>query len=89
MKHREEVVNVFLSLRAKEPIPSNYLCPHCPKRSKNTQGLSAHDKSTDGNNVDTKPNKSNKIPVTSHRSTIDDLISEDVAFIMNSLIKLV
>ena len=30
-KHREEVVNVSLPLRAEEPIAGNYLCSHYPK----------------------------------------------------------
>ena len=42
IKHRDEVVNVSLPLRAEEPIPGAYLCSHCPKRFKNTPGLSVH-----------------------------------------------
>ena len=55
--------------------------------SQNTQGLSVNVKYTHGHNLDTKSNQSNNLPVTSHKSAIDDLISEDVTFVMNSLIK--
>ena len=67
-------------------LTNNYLCSHCPKRFKNTQGLSVLVRCTHEHNVGTKSNQSNKLPVTSHKSTIDDLIS-DVTFVINSLIK--
>ena len=88
IKHREEVVNVSLPLRAEEPIPGAYLCSHCPKRLKNTQGLSVHMKCThNGDTRSSSSSQSNKLAVVSHKSTIDELLSEDVTFVMNSLIK--
>lgn len=67
VKHREEKVNISLLLRAEEPIPGNFLWSHFPKRFKNTVGLSVKVKYTNGHNVVTKSNPSNKLAVTSHK----------------------
>ena len=71
VKHREKVVNVSLPARAEEQILGNYLCSHDPMSFKNTQGLSVYVKCTHGHNVDKKSNQSNKLLVTSHKSTTD------------------
>ena len=71
VKHKGKVVNVSLPVRAEEQILGNYLCSHCPKSFKNTQGLSVYVKCAYGHNVDKKSNQSNKLLVTSHKSRTD------------------
>ena len=87
--HRGETVDVDLPRYANELECGKFMCPKCPKRFKNTQGLSVHVKCVHGDSSDVQSNRvsfSKASGRTEYQST-DEKIAEDFAHVMDSLVQ--